>query len=182
MSNHGKIMNTFTSGVIGPQSNFSTTSMGGLVGTNYGTIGRSGSSARVYHGSAGGGLVYDNQGTISQSYATGIVYAVASRGSSAGLVHDNSGTVSEAFATGGVYSTLRGGVCISCTGLGSDVYWNTETTGEAQSGGNLPASNGLTTAQMSDPKSFVGWNFGSDGAWAMPAGATHPVLRWQVEH
>jgi hypothetical protein len=35
---------------------------------------------------------------------------------------------------------------------------------------------------MSDPKSFVGWNFGSDGAWAMPAGATHPVLRWQVEH
>ncbi|MBT2794024.1 filamentous hemagglutinin N-terminal domain-containing protein [Paraburkholderia strydomiana] len=182
MSNHGTIMNTFTSGFIGPQSNFSTTSMGGLVGTNYGTIGRSGSSARVYHGSAGAGLVYDNQGTISQSYATGIVYAVASRGSSAGLVHDNSGTVSEAFATGGVYSTLRGGVCVSCTGVGSDVYWNTETTGEAQSGGNLPPSNGLTTAQMSDPKSFVGWNFGSDGAWAMPAGATHPVLRWQVEH
>jgi hypothetical protein len=55
-------------------------------------------------------------------------------------------------------------------------------TGQAESGGNLPASNGLTTAQMSDPSSFVGWNFGSDGAWAMPAGATHPVRRWQVEH
>jgi len=64
MGNHGTIMNTFTSGYIGPQSNFSTTDMGGLVGTNYGTIGRSGSSARVEHGSGGGGLVYDNQGTI----------------------------------------------------------------------------------------------------------------------
>jgi hypothetical protein len=182
MGNHGTIMNTFTSGYIGPQSNFSTTDMGGLVGTNYGTIGRSGSSARVEHGSGGGGLVYDNQGTILQSYATGTVYAVASRGSSGGLVHNNSGTISEAFATGAVYATRRGTVCVSCTGLGSDVYWNTESTPQTENGGNLPTSNGLTTAQMSDPKSFVGWNFGSDGAWAMPAGATHPVLRWQVEH
>ncbi|MGY6125397.1 two-partner secretion domain-containing protein [Paraburkholderia strydomiana] len=182
MGNHGTIMNTFTSGYIGPQSNFSTTDMGGLVGTNYGTIGRSGSSARVEHGSGGGGLVYDNQGTILQSYATGTVYAVASRGSSGGLVHNNSGTISEAFATGAVYATRRGTVCVSCTGLGSDVYWNTESTPQTENGGNLPTSNGLTTAQMSDPKSFVGWNFGSGGAWAMPAGATHPVLRWQVEH
>jgi hypothetical protein len=52
----------------------------------------------------------------------------------------------------------------------------------ATSGGNLPPSNGLTTAQMSDPASFAGWDFSSNGAWTMPAGATHPVLRWQVEH
>jgi hypothetical protein len=35
---------------------------------------------------------------------------------------------------------------------------------------------------MSNPASFVGWDFGANGAWAMPLGATHPVLRWQVEH
>lgn len=48
-------------------------------------------------------------------------------------------------------------------------------------GTQIPAANGLTTAQMSDPASFGGYDFGRNGVWAMPAGATHPVLRWQVE-
>jgi hypothetical protein len=52
----------------------------------------------------------------------------------------------------------------------------------ASSGGNLPASNGLTTAEMSNPASFVGWDFGQEGVWVMPTGATHPVVRWQVVH
>jgi hypothetical protein len=30
------------------------------------------------------------------------------------------------------------------------------------------------------PASFVGWDFGPDGAWVMPAGATLPVLKWRV--
>ncbi|WP_353889435.1 hypothetical protein [uncultured Paraburkholderia sp.] len=82
--------------------------------------------------------------------------------------------------TGG--STTTGGVCAPACGgiIGSDVYWNVQTTGQSSSGGNLPASNGLTTAQMTDPASFVGWDFGSNGAWTMPPGATHPVLTWQV--
>ncbi|MGY6161400.1 two-partner secretion domain-containing protein [Paraburkholderia strydomiana] len=185
MSNYGLIVNTFTSGYVSGYSNASGATIGGLVGTNYGMIARSGSNATVYADSGGGGLVFDNEGTITQSYATGIVAANESRGSSGGLIHHGNGTVTESFASGKVSAfnlVTVGGVCEYCSGLGSDVYWNKETTGQAQSGGNLPASNGLTTAQMSDPKSFVGWNFGSDGAWAMPAGATHPVLRWQVEH
>ncbi|MFM0546984.1 filamentous hemagglutinin N-terminal domain-containing protein [Paraburkholderia strydomiana] len=185
MSNYGLIVNTFTSGYVSGYSNASGATIGGLVGTNYGMIARSGSNATVYADSGGGGLVFDNEGTITQSYATGIVAANESRGSSGGLIHHGNGTVTESFASGKVSAfnlVTVGGVCEYCSGLGSDVYWNKETTGQAQSGGNLPASNGLTTAQMSDPKSFVGWNFGSDGAWAMPAGTTHPVLRWQVEH
>ncbi|CAD6549605.1 hypothetical protein LMG28727_04985 [Paraburkholderia kirstenboschensis] len=185
MSNYGLIVNTFTSGYVSGSSNAAGASIGGLVGTSYGTIARSGSNATVSADSGGGGLVFDNEGTITQSYATGIVAANESRGSSGGLIHHGNGTVTESFATGQVSAFNRvtvGGICDYCTGLGSDVYWNTETTGQAKSGGNLPASNGLTTAQMSDPTSFVGWNFGSNGAWVMPAGATHPVLRWQVEH
>ncbi|MGY6122025.1 two-partner secretion domain-containing protein (plasmid) [Paraburkholderia strydomiana] len=185
MSNYGLIVNTFTSGYVSGSSNASGATIGGLVGTNYGMIARSGSNATVYADSGGGGLVFDNEGTITQSYATGIVAANESRGSSGGLIHHGNGTVMESFASGKVSAfnlVTVGGVCEYCSGLGSDVYWNKETTGQAQSGGNLPASNGLTTAQMSDPRSFVGWNFGSDGAWAMPTGATHPVLRWQVEH
>jgi hypothetical protein len=33
---------------------------------------------------------------------------------------------------------------------------------------------------MSNPASFVGWDFSTNGVWAMPSGATQPVLRWQV--
>ncbi|MFL6686599.1 beta strand repeat-containing protein [Paraburkholderia graminis] len=183
-SNHGLIVNTFTSGGISAPTNGAGASIGGLVGDNSGTIARSGSSADVVADSGGGGLVFNNTGTITQSYATGNVSANESRGSSGGLVNINSGTVTESFATGKVSAfSLRqvGGVCAYCSGLGSNVYWNAETTGVATSGGNLPPSNGLTTAQMSDPASFAGWDFGSNGAWTMPAGATHPVLRWQVE-
>jgi hypothetical protein len=33
---------------------------------------------------------------------------------------------------------------------------------------------------MTLPASFQSYDFGPNGDWAMPAGATHPVLRWQV--
>jgi hypothetical protein len=55
-----------------------------------------------------------------------------------------------------------------------------QTTGVAVGGGGVPLQNGLTTVQMSDPASFVGWNFGAGGVWAMPAGAAHPILAWQL--
>jgi hypothetical protein len=32
---------------------------------------------------------------------------------------------------------------------------------------------------MSNPSNFLDWNIPSGGVWAMPAGATHPVLQWQ---
>ncbi|SAL83476.1 hypothetical protein AWB74_06612 [Caballeronia arvi] len=42
-----------------------------------------------------------------------------------------------------------------------------------------PNSNGLSTAQMSNASNFLDWNISAGGVWAMPAGATHPVLQWQ---
>jgi hypothetical protein len=35
---------------------------------------------------------------------------------------------------------------------------------------------------MSNAASFAGYDFGPNGAWAMPSGATHPVLRSQLAH
>lgn len=72
------------------------------------------------------------------------------------------------------------GVAHINTGTIKSVYWNTETTGQTNGGNGVPASGGLTTAQMSNAASFASWNFGPGGAWAMPAGATHPVLSRQV--
>jgi filamentous hemagglutinin family protein len=195
--NYGTIANVFTSGAFGTQVGNSYTEIAGLVAENDGLIARSGSSATLQGGSAAG-LALANGGTITESYTTGSVTgAERSYVSAGGLVLSNEsvmyvghggtltqGTITQSFVAGPVTggSTTTGGICAPACGgiIGSDVYWNVQTTGQSSSGGNLPASNGLTTAQMSDPASFVGWEFGPNGAWTMPPGATHPVLTWQV--
>jgi filamentous hemagglutinin family protein len=182
-NNHGTIANVFTSGFMTSTSDAGD-QYAGLVGTNYGLIARSGSSATVYADGAAAGLAVDNLGTITESYATGPIYAISSHGFAGGLVVSNTGTITQSFVSSSTLSAVEprnvGAICAYCSGLGSDVYWDAEATGQSSSGGNLPASNGLTTAQMSDPASFVGWDFGPNGVWAMPVGATHPVLAWQV--
>jgi filamentous hemagglutinin family protein len=152
---------------------------GGLVGRNNGTIAQSyatGEVAGPLH-VAPGGLVGDNTGHISQSYATGMVGGGMG---GAGLVYSNEGTIDESFDVGSVNSFQPAGVAYINTGTIKSVYWNTETTGQQSGGNGVPASGGLTTAQMSNAASFASWNFGAGGAWSMPAGATHPVLSWQV--
>ncbi|MEC5408648.1 filamentous hemagglutinin N-terminal domain-containing protein [Paraburkholderia sp. MPAMCS5] len=181
-SNRGTIANVFTTGSIVSATNDAGDSFAGLVAQNYGLIARSGSGARVTSDGFTAGLVLDNEGTITESYVSGPVSGISSHGPTGGLVGGNNGTITQSFVSGPVRAVSRqvGGICAVCNGIGDDVYWNVETTGQAASGGNLPASNGLTTAQMSDPASFAGWDFGPNGAWAMPAGATQPVLRWQI--
>lgn len=167
---------------------------GGLVGDNYGAIIQSYAtgSVQTQAGFAGfvGGLAGSNGngGLITQSYATGSV-----QNGGGGLVGANDGTISQSFATGAVaqdgVSTGFGGIAGVFLGgsIGNDVYWNAETTGLAVAVGSQygpgqvpPSTNGLTTAQMSTPSSFVGYDFGPNGVWAMPAGSTHPVLAWQL--
>jgi hypothetical protein len=93
-----------------------------------------------------------------------------------------------AYGTGRVAQPDVGTAPIGIVFLAGDtikdnVYWDMETTGATEGGGTLPASNGFTTAQMSNPASFdTPWDFSATDAWAMPAGTTHPVLRWQLDH
>lgn len=187
--NQGMIVNAYTTGNVSYPQQLANT-FGGLAGTNEGLIARSWSSASISGDNSNGGLVGANYGTITQSYATGGVTPMFSTGSGGGLVGFNEGTVSQSFATGHVQSGFLGfgGGGIASFNLGTiapDVYWNKDTTTQAQGvaqGTQLPASNGLTTAQMSTPSSFVSYDFSPTGVWAMPAGATHPILRWQLEH
>ncbi|WP_280785275.1 filamentous hemagglutinin N-terminal domain-containing protein [Paraburkholderia sp. WSM4179] len=178
---------------------------GGLVGDNElgGVIEQSyasGAVTAVAHTVGGGGLAGRNEGTITQSYATGAVAfepnycggtSYACDSGAAGLVASNSGKITQSFATGQVTQAgLPGqvppsvGIAFSNTGtIGNDVYWNKDTTGTnigVYSGTAMPAANGLTSAQMSMPSSFVGYGFEPNGVWSMPAGATHPVLSWQL--
>jgi len=194
--NDGSVYRVYSTGTVSfiqdPDSPTSRTSdLGGLVGINLGTIAQSWSSATVVGATdlyiapgAGqlGGLVSSNYGTIAQSYATGNISG-GSASTIGGLVGANfdSGVVTQSFATGLSKGGTTGGAGLigSGGGGGSDDYWNVQTTGVAVGGGGVPLQNGLTTVQMSDPASFVGWNFGAGGVWAMPAGATHPILAWQ---
>jgi hypothetical protein len=180
--NQGVIAYAHTSGRAAEFAQDDTT-FGGLVGVNEGTVERSSSSATISGSGANGGLVGYNRGTISQSYATGTVSPVYSTGFGGGLTGVNDGSISQSFATGAVQTRLMPTHGVTAFGSGTlapDVYWNTETTGQAASGGALPAANGLSTAQMSNQASFAGYDFGPNGAWLMPAGATHPVLRQAV--
>ncbi|MGF6735227.1 filamentous hemagglutinin family protein [Paraburkholderia youngii] len=189
--NDGLIERSWSSAFVG-----SAGLLGGLVGGNGGTIVQSYATGTVsggYHGS-GGGLVGANGGTISQSYATGQVSGPFSAG---GLAQSNTGLIEQSFASGEVLGPILQGPDYGTYGgivayqglpagvpLASNVYWDKETTTRTKSSGygaQLPASNGLTTAQMSNPASFdASWDFSETGTWVIPTGATHPILRWQL--
>lgn len=180
--NRGHVANVFVSGVA---SAGDETQIGGLVGLNQGLIERSASAVNVGGGSSYiGGLVGQNEGTISQSYETGGVSGGPHPTLPAGLVGYNKGTIKQSFVAGplqGDWHTSPGAITGANEGtVAADNYWNVETTGVGGSS-DVPQANGLTTAKMSQASSFAGWDFGPNGAWVMPAGATHPVLRWQTE-
>jgi filamentous hemagglutinin family protein len=181
--NQGHITNVFASGNV---TGSDLTEIGGLVGQNTGLIERSASAVNAYGlTSYIGGLVGQNDGTIVQCYATGAVAGASRPTDPAGLVGFNTGTgtIKQSFVTGplaGVMFDPPAAIAGINTGtVAADNYWNVQTTG-AQNAGGAPPGNGLTTAQMSNAASFVGWDFGPNGAWIMPAGATHPILRWQA--
>ncbi|NKJ46188.1 filamentous hemagglutinin [Burkholderia sp. SG-MS1] len=171
--------------------------LGGLAGANSGAIVQSYASGAMlssgYVNAGAGGLVGYNSGSISQSYATGPTTllghcrgAIGTPCGGAALVVTNLGAISQSFATGAVTQPFYEPIGIARSNSGSianDVYWNKDTTSAAVGvvyGTGVPAANGLSSAQMATPSSFVSYGFNSTGVWAMPVGATHPVLRWQL--
>ncbi|HYS66462.1 MAG TPA: filamentous hemagglutinin N-terminal domain-containing protein [Paraburkholderia sp.] len=201
--NHGTITRSSSSAAVGSEGD-----PGGLVGINYetGVIRQSyasGDVAAVVHTGGGGGLVSSNAGHITQSYATGSVTfspnycgfsETACTSGGGALVRSNTGTIDQSFGTGQVIQMFGpaggpppAGIANDNGGtVANDVFWNTQTTGATAgviTGTPVPLTQGLTTAQMSLTSSFgPTYDFGPNGVWAMPSGATHPVLRWQLAH
>ncbi|RFU45018.1 filamentous hemagglutinin N-terminal domain-containing protein [Paraburkholderia sp. DHOC27] len=192
--NDGTVERSWSSAQVGDQ-----TVVGGLVGLNNGLVSQSYATGPVFVGSHGtpGGLVGENSatGVIDQSYATNQINANIVGG---GLVAINAGLIEESFAASptafGVSPEIAyGSIAGQNVGtIANNVFWNAQTGaffyGSSQPapgvgiGTAISASNGLTSAQMINPASYgSSWNFGADGTWAIVAGATYPVLRWQVE-
>ena len=179
--NDGTIERSSTGAGLNGDSSF-----GGLAIVNNGNIVQSFAVGSVSGGShaSGAGLVASNYGSIIQSYATGS----ATMYTTGGLALYNAGTISESFAT--THQTplfppdQKAGVAFTNDGtIADNVFWDvqaTTATNSVYSGKALPAANGLTTAQMSAAASFgTTWDFSPTGTWVMPAGGTHPILRWQ---
>jgi filamentous hemagglutinin family protein len=171
----GGILRSYSTGAVSGDHH-----VGGLVGYNGADIDASYSTGAVSGNYAVGGLAGINWSvnSISNSYSTG---AVTGTGVDAhyigGLVGDNPGAVSGSYSTGlvsgGIGSYGIGGLIGHSDGAVAGSYWNTETSGQATSAGGT----GLTTAQMTTPASFSGWDFTS--TWGITEGTTYPHLLWQ---
>ncbi|WOD13662.1 GLUG motif-containing protein [Paraburkholderia kirstenboschensis] len=169
-----------------------------LAGINDGIVASDHSSGTIDLPGAGldlhaGGLVGLAEGLISESYATGAV--TSQQGNVGGLVNLTLfSDIERSFATGHLQAPAphygKGGIAAQILEPGDpgrDTVWDTQTRGtniavaSGPNGGTVNTAQGLTTAQMSTPSSFsAAYDFGPNGVWAMPAGATHPILRWQL--
>ena len=189
-------------GVIGATITGHTT-VGGIVGNNYGAITNVYSSGSVTAISAGaGGLVGYNFQTLSNSYSNSAVSGPLYVGGAVGLNNiaagPTAGLISQVYATGAVTGT--GGSPSAIGGLvgfnGNSItqsYWDSYTTGQA-SGVGSGGSSGVT-AVTSDPAQSAAANYafkqsaygsfsfpgtGSTG-WYMVDGQTRPFGRWEYQ-
>lgn len=168
--NNGSVSDSYTSGVVSGESN-----VGGLVGTNIGTVSNCYSTANVTGGTWGvGGLVGSNGvlkygGRVTNCYSKGSVTGYDEH--VGGLVGMNEGS--------GAGQNFRGTVRTS--------FWDTQTSGQATSAGGV----GKTTAQMKSVATFTGagWNItavANPGTrnpsyiWNIVNGVTYPFLSWET--
>ena len=125
--------------------------VGGLVGSNNGNGSVMSSYATgtvIGTGVHVGGLVGYNNGDITNSYAMGAVTGDRFVG---GLVGDNGGSITNSYATGAVTGNSNvGGLVGYNDGLITNSYWNTQTSGLATSAGGDGVTS-ATTAQLQSP-------------------------------
>ena len=187
-----QIANSYATGKVEGINN-----IGGLVGSNtygsrinnvYATGDVDGTGSNI------GGLVGYNATTsnvdgvtkasISNAYSTGSVTGFSLVG---GLVGENdaNATISNVYATGVVNGSNSGGLVggNGSTASISNAYWNTETSGKANGlgSGSTTGVTGLSTAQMKQGASFVGFDIDGQGGtgkvWRIYEGNAAPLLR-----
>ncbi len=160
-----------------------TYSGGGLVGTNGDSIVASYSSGSVSGKDNVGGLVGSNGGSIVASCSSGSVSGTDSVG---GLVGINYNSIANSYSTGSVNGTYDVGGLVGENIRGSiDLsFWDIETSGWTTSAGGT----GKTTAEMQTAKTFLdaGWDFvgetanGTADLWWIDEGKDYPRLWWEL--
>ncbi|MEF3305741.1 hypothetical protein PV407_21570, partial [Paenibacillus sp. GYB003] len=152
--------------------------VGGVIGSNEGSLYESFSSGAVSSNFAGlGGLVGENYGFVQQSYSRASV--TGGTMNVGGLVGYNKGTVDETYAAGPVSSSAsaKGGLIGFNDGSAfvTRSYYDQNAAGQSDTGKGVP----LTTTQMKQQASFAGWSFGGPvPVWGI-VGGDYPYLMWQ---
>jgi hypothetical protein len=172
----GRIFKSYSSGTVSGDAY-----VGGLIGLiTDEAVTTSFSTADVSGTRNVGGLVgktADEQAAVSNSYATGSVTGNSYVGGLVGQVERgaahrsySAGSVSGSQFTGGLTGYVR------VLGRVSNSVWDTETSGQADSGGGI----GKTTAEMQTISTFTdtGWDFWS--TWTMCEGMNYPIFFWQI--
>jgi hypothetical protein len=159
--------------------------VGGLVGYINGTVSGSYSSGSVTGDYNVGGLAGYSNGIVSNSYSTCNVTGAGRVGGLAGMVGE--GTVSNSYCAGNVTGNEDvGGLVGASSGIVANSFWDTETSGQAESDGGT----GKTTAEMKGTITFLGadWNIitvahsdtrNTAYIWNIVNGVTYPFLSWQ---
>lgn len=160
--------------------------VGGLAGSNAGTISDSFSTVGVTGGNNTGGMAGVNAGNMTNVYATGVVRGATNVG---GLVGSNiGGNIRDAYATGKVSGAgIMGGlVGDAINGTLSDAYWDPTTTGQtaaigAPSGTSvssvMPVRAGASNSASNafNANAYSGFDF-TTPVWMIYAGHTRPLL------
>jgi len=147
--------------------------VGGLAGSNSGSIANCYSTGMVNGNRYVGGLVGYNSGDIASSYGTGSASGTSSVG---GLVGGNGGGITDSYSTGSVDGDDPvGGLVGSNRGSITSSFWDMEASGITVSDGGV----GLTTAEMMDPYMLGLNSFANDPNWILDAGRDYPRLAWE---
>jgi len=154
-------------------------SVGGLVGSNYGTVSGCYATGSVSGDSNVGGLVGSNWGgRVNDCYAMGPVTGYTYR--IGGLIGSMwGGSVTNTYSTGlvGDSGSSKGGLIGyrdgEYSGTVTSSYWDVETSGMSTSAGG----EGKTTAEMKQRATYVGWDFVN--VWGIDDGVSYPYLMWQ---
>ncbi len=168
----GSISNCYVAGTVTGKGDY----CGGLLGfLAYGSISNCYSDCNVSGISKSyyGGLVgYVYEGSISNCYSVGSVSGTSNnRGGLVGYL--NKGSISNCYSAG---SVSGGGSCgglvgyRSSSGTVSDSYYDTETSGQSDTGKGTPK----TTAEMKQQATFSGWDFAS--IWGIKENQSYPYL------
>lgn len=131
----------------------------------------------------------NNDGAVSNSYSTGVVTGGQWVGGLVGLNYRQvRGTITNSYSTGSVtgLEDVGGLVGSNRDGTVSNSFWDTETSGQANSDGGI----GKATAEIRSIATFSGaaWNIcavadpgtrNPSYIWNIVDGETYPFLSWQ---
>ena len=155
LDTNGKVSNIgLKGGSVSAQTN--AMNIGSLVGTNYGNVHKSFSTATVTSGSLTmsiGGLVGGNAGSITHSYATGNVTSGTHTQAIGGLTGDSSGIIKNSYASGNIQAGANSGANgFSYNGGGGLVGYNSGEIYDSYASGNV-----FVSGRADDFGGFVGF-------------------------